>query len=487
MPEPIIINNWINNKEVTAEKYNDCYDPGKFDEIVSKVAQGTEADIEAACEAAHAAQPAWEALPLSERKAYAEKLLQITQESMADLVDLEVRDCGHERRTAEVDFGIAMGSWQYYLSVIDKFMESEVIEDETSWTRIDKVAKGVCAGIVPWNMPICLTMSKLPLALLTGNTFILKPPSTGPAALTELMKRYAQALPDGVLNVVNGSGSRLGKALAANPYVRKIGFTGGTAGDVECAQELKATTMELGGNDAAIVLADADPAKVVPEMLHGCLDRSGQICFAIKRIYVPKDRIDEYFEIFKEVVGQLKTGYGMNPDAYYGPLNNKNQYDFVNGLIEESKNDPNVDIVEVGGKSDPELWDKGYYIMPHIAKAHHCANDVSVVTQEQFGPIIPLIPYETEEQAIELANDSEFGLCSSVWGADTDHAAEVATQIRAGQTFVNGHSLFALDFGVPFGGFKQSGLGREFTGDLSLSAYIDWHAVRILKTSEVDK
>ena len=481
MEKILKINSWINNKEVPAENYREDHDPGKKDEIVAKVAQGTEETVDMAAKAAAAAQPDWAALPLSERKKCIDKMLHITQDSLEELATLESREAGHEYRTAQLDFGIATGSLQYYNSVIDKFMESEVIEDDSSWTRIDKVPKGVCAGIVPWNMPICLTMSKLPLALLTGNSMIIKPPSDAPAALTLLMQRYAKVLPDGVLNVVNGSGGRLGKSITGHPLIRKVGFTGGTDGGRDvyegCAKNIKAATLELGGNDPAVVLDDVNIDEVIPQMMHGIFDRSGQICFAIKRIYVPESMIDEFYEKMCQYVDEnITTGYSLNPDAYYGPLMNQSQYNHIMDLIEDTKNSGS-EIRTLSRNVNPDL--DGYYVLPHVVKA--CSNDIRIVQEEQFGPCIPIIPYESEEQAVQFANGTMSGLCSSVWSTDQERGIEFAKQIQAGQTFVNGHSMFALTFGVPFGGVKNSGIGREFTGDLSLSAYVDYHAVRLLK------
>lgn len=481
MSEILKINSWINNREVPAERYREDHDPGIKGEIVATVAQGTDETIDMAAEAAAAAQPEWASLPLPERKKCIDKMLQITQDSLEELSVLESREAGHENRTAQLDFGIAMGSLQYYNSVIDKFMESEVIEDDSSWTRIDKVPKGVCAGIIPWNMPICLTMSKLPLALLTGNSMIIKPPSDAPAALTLLMERYAQALPDGVLNVVNGSGARLGKAITSHPLIRKVGFTGGTDGGrdvyVRCAQNIKPATLELGGNDPAVVLDDIDIDETIPKMMHGIFDRAGQICFAIKRIYVPGKMIDEFYDKMCEYVdANITTGYSLNPDAYYGPIMNKNQFVHIMNLIDDTRNS-NSKIRTLGRNVDPDL--DGYYVLPHVVKA--CSNDLRIVQEEQFGPCIPIVPYDTEEQAVEFANGTMAGLCSSVWSADPERGIKFASQIQAGQTFVNGHSMFALTFGVPFGGVKNSGIGREFTGDLSLDSYVDYHAVRLLK------
>lgn len=481
MSEILTINNWINNKEVPADNYRESRDPGNTDNVVAKVAQGTAETVDQAAKAAHKAQKAWAELPLEERKAYAQKCLEITQESMKDLVEIDVRDTGSELRTAQVDFGVALGSWQYYLSVIDRFMEPEVIRDDASTTYLYKIPKGVCGAIIPWNMPICLCMSKLPLAILTGNTIVIKPPTDAPVALSLLLQRYAKALPDGVINIVNGSGGVVGNALCEHPLIRKIGFTGGTRGGIDvavkCASHLKTSTLELGGNDAAIVLPDSDIDFVVENMKNGLLDRSGQICFAIKRVYVPNDQLDVYFDKFCEVYSQLKTGYGLNEEAYYGPLMNQNQVDHVNSLIQQTKDSPDAVIKEVGGMANPELEDKGYYVKIHVVKTRN--NDLPIVQQEQFGPVIPLIGYDTEEQAVAYANNSPFGLCSSIWSKDTKHAAELAVGIEAGQTFINKHSLFALSYGVPFGGFKDSGIGREFTGDLSLGAYVDYHAVKV--------
>jgi acyl-CoA reductase-like NAD-dependent aldehyde dehydrogenase len=481
MADILKINSWIGNKEVTADKYRDDTDPGKIGELIAQTAQGTDETVDLAAKTAAEAQPAWAALSVEKRKEYINKLLKVTQDSLAELSELEAREAGHELRTAQLDFGIAAGALQYYNAVIDKFMESEVIEDDSSWTRIDKVPKGVCAGIVPWNMPICLTMSKLPLALLTGNTMIVKPPSDAPAALSILMQRYAKELPDGVLNVVNGSGAKLSKAITSHPLIRKVGFTGGTEGGrdvyIGCAQNLKTATLELGGNDAAVLLDDIDMDEVIPKLMNGIFDRAGQICFAIKRVYVPSKMIDKFYDKMCEYVdANITTGYQLDENAFYGPLMNKTQYEHILGLIEEAKGTSSV-VRELGKNVTPDL--DGYYVRPHVVKAS--SNDISIVSCEQFGPCIPVIPYDTEEQALEFANGTRFGLCSSVWSSDQQRGIDFAKDFQAGQTFVNGHSMFALTFGVPFGGFKDSGVGREFTGDLSLNAYVDYHAVRLMK------
>ena len=483
MKEIIEINSWIGNQEIRAETYKDDIDPGKNDETVAHVAQGTEETVEQAALCAHKAQHAWSALSLAERRACIEKMEAVTVGSMSELVELEVREAGHEKRTAEMDFGIAAESLHYYNTVISDFMKPEVREDALSRTCIKKVPKGVCGAIIPWNMPICLTMTKLPLALLTGNTMIVKPPSEAPAALTLLLQRYAKVLPDGVLNVVNGRGSTIGRAMCDHPLVRKISFTGGTDGGIDvnthCAQHLKPATLELGGNDAAIVLEDADISRVIPQMLHGIFDRAGQICFAIKRIYVPRRNFDRFYEEMCEAVNELTVGYGLHPGAYYGALMNQGQYDQLKSLIEETKKSGAAEVRELGSCVTPELWNRGYYVRPHVIKAF--SNELSIVQKEQFGPAIPIVPYDTEEEAVALANGTRFGLGSSVWSASEEHAIQIANRIEAGQTFINGHNLSSLHFGIPFGGVKDSGIGREFADGLSLNAYVDYHTVRLIK------
>ncbi|MGJ9460719.1 aldehyde dehydrogenase family protein, partial [Oceanobacillus sp. CF4.6] len=285
-------------------------------------------------------------------------------------------------------------------------------DEETGWTKIEKKSKGVVAAIVPWNMPVVLTMMKLGPALVTGNTVVLKPSPTAPLALTKLLKKIANVLPKGVINVVHGD-VEVGEAMTKHPLVRKVAFTGGTeTGKIvmkNAASTIKDITLELGGNDPAIVLDDVNPAEIIPKLLAGVYARSGQICFAVKRIYVPKTIYNEFFESFCQYVDEYKVGHGLNENASFGPLNNKKQYDFVNGLIERTKKS-GATVKELGTKLDPENWDNGYYILPHVVKVDDPTSES--VSCEQFGPIIPIIPYENEEEVIKLANDSEQGLGS---------------------------------------------------------------------------
>ncbi len=400
---------------------------------------------------------------------------------MADLIPLLVREHGGMVWEAQTDFQIGIGTLEYYAELGESYLKTEYIEDNGSWACIEKKAKGVIGAIVPWNMPVCLTMMKAGPALITGNTIVIKPSPTAPLAISILLKRIAALFPDGVINVVHGNGD-VGEALTKHPLVKKIAFTGGTETGLEvnrnAACSFKAVTLELGGNDPAIILDDVNPAEVIPNLLKGVYTRSGQICFAVKRIYVHENMTDRFFNTMCEFVDEYKVGHGLDERSSFGPLNNSEQYHFVKSIIEYTRNSGSL-LRELGSKLDPEGWENGYYLLPHVVLEKTCA--APIVCCEQFGPIIPIIPYKTTEQAIKWANESEYGLCSSVWSNDIQRALRVGQQIEAGSTFINTHSFESLMLGLPFGGVKSSGMGRELAGEPTLSAYVDYHTMRYLK------
>lgn len=482
MSEPIVINHWIGNEEVAGQDYRNDMDPGMFDMVVARVACGSTEALDAAARAAHEAQPAWQALGVEGRVEALQRAFELSESKIAELAELLVREAGHDLPLATADICTPPGALAYYSAITGAYMTPQVIEDEFATTRIDKLPKGVAMIISPWNMPCGLTASKMVPALLVGNTCIVKPPSDAPAALTLLMREYAKALPAGVINIVNGSAAELGDAIADNPYIRVIGFTGGTEGGKRlyagCARTMKTAVLELSGNDAAILLDDADFDMAVPKFVRSSFMRSGQVCFAIKRVYVPNSRLDEFFDKLSAAVDELKCGYGLDPQTSFGPVMNEKQYKHVTGLIDDARA-CGADVRELGSKSTPDLWDRGYYILPHVVKAPR--NDIALVKKEQFGPVTPLVGYDSIDEAVAYANDCDLGLCSSVWSTDTDRAVAVAERIEAGQTLVNGHRLEDLGMDVPFGGVKDSGIGRDYAGDISLAAFIDYHPIRVMK------
>lgn len=474
------VGNVIGGRMVSSETYRDVIDPGNRSEVVARVVVGTPADVNAAVTAAHQAFGTWRHVPVAERAALLFKAAEIVGASAEELAPLLVREHGGVLWEAQTDFALGSGVLQHTASLAEDFFAPTNIDDDQSTIRIEKVARGVAAAIVPWNMPVVLTMMKLAPALATGNTMVLKPSPFASVALTILLQRISEILPEGVLNVVHGDGD-VGAALTSHPLVRKIGFTGGlaTASAVmaSASQSVKNITLELGGNDPAIILQDADIEKTLDRLLGGIYTRSGQICFAVKRVYVPAAMHDAFAEALIARVDKYIVGHGLEEGVTFGPLATEAQFQKVSALIESTKQSGS-DVVELGSKAPGTDWENGWYILPHVVR--NAAHEDAVTSCEQFGPIIPLIPYTDLEEAIDWANDSEFGLGSSVWSSDIDKAFEVASRIDSGSTFINSHAFDSLDLRMPFGGIKQSGIGREF-GSAGLSEYVEEHAIRLLK------
>ncbi|PSJ44718.1 aldehyde dehydrogenase [Zobellella endophytica] len=460
--------------------FRDHQDPGRLDTVASRLAVGTAADVDRAVQKAHQAFQHWRSVPVAERVAALMKAAEIVQSSGADLAPLLVREHGGVLWEAQTDFMLGSGVLQHTASLAESFLEPTTYDDEQSFICIEKAPRGVVGAIVPWNMPVVLTMMKLAPALATGNTLVLKPSPFASAALTLLLQRLSDALPEGVLNVVLGD-TEVGEALTSHPLVRKIGFTGGTATArhimTSASGTLKNMTLELGGNDPAIVLDDADLDKTLDRMLPGIFTRSGQICFAVKRIYVPRSAYNTFVDALCDRVSQYRVGHGLNPEASFGPLNNKAQYDRVRQLIAAVQDSP-AKVFELGHKLDPAQWHNGYYVLPHVVR--DAGHDAPITSCEQFGPVIPVVAYDSEEQVLGWANDSDYGLGSSIWTQDAERGLALARRIEAGSTFINSHSFESLDLRMPFGGVKQSGIGREF-GAAGMAEYVEEHAIRHLK------
>jgi acyl-CoA reductase-like NAD-dependent aldehyde dehydrogenase len=457
------------------------YDPGNSTQQIGTISNTSLDDVNNAIEAAHKAFQTWKDTPIAERQELLKKASELIFQEKDNLKELLVSEHGGMLWEAETDFYLGSGVMSMYAQAPDDFLVPKEISEENGWIRIHKKPKGVISAIVPWNMPIVLTMMKLGPLLLAGNTVVLKPSPFAALALTQLLAKIAAIFPKGVINVVHGDAD-VGNLMTSHPLVRKVAFTGGTATGAavmaSAAQSIKDVTLELGGNDAAIILDDSDFKAILPKLLKGVFTRSGQICFAVKRVYVPKDKLDHYFDLVCEEVDKYKVGHGLDADANFGPLNNKKQWSIVQKFIENAKASDQCEVRELGQKLNPEQWDKGYYVLPHVVKT--LDNSLEIVQQEQFGPIIPLIGYDSVEQAIAYANDNEQGLCSSVWSDNIERAYEIAQKIEAGSTFINSHSFDSLQLGMPFGGIKQSGIGRELDINETLKSYLEPHSIRLI-------
>jgi acyl-CoA reductase-like NAD-dependent aldehyde dehydrogenase len=373
--------------------------------------------------------------------------------------------------SAAGELRIASRICRYYASLQ---AGSEVIrETKTDRVSVLRAPVGVAGLIIPWNFPITILFMKLGPALWSGNAVIIKPAPTTPLATLRLAELLGAVLPAGVLNTVTGDGD-IGEALVTHPGIAKISFTGSTATGrrvmQSAASTLKRLTLELGGNDAAIVLEDADPDLASSRLFASAFTNAGQLCAAVKRLYVHRRIYPRVVENLRKLARETKVGVGTDPATQMGPVNNRMQYDRIRGLVKEAKAQ-GADVFD-DGEALPDL--PGYFLRPAIVTG--LGEDARLVVEEQFGPALPVLPFDDEETAIEQANASEFGLGASVWSADPQRAFEIASRLDAGSLYVNSHAV-PPDPQVPFGGTKSSGFGYEL-GDWGID---DFSIRRVLR------
>jgi len=332
---------------------------------------------------------------------------------------------------------------------------------------------GVVGAITPWNFPIILAAHKIAHGLYAGNTMVLKPSPYTPLSSLLMGEAARDTLPPGVLNIVAG-GNELGQWMTEHPGIDRISFTGsvptGKRVMASAAGTLKRVTLELGGNDPAIVLEDANLDEVTPGLFRGAFLNAGQICMAVKRVYAPEKLYEPLVEGLTKLALSHRVGDGMDPDSEMGPLQNKMQFDKVMGILEDTKKHKGVRIT-AGGHT---LNRPGYFIAPTVVA--DAEDDMRLVQEEQFGPVLPVLKYKTVDEAVARANDTRFGLCASVWTEDYERGAEIAKRIEAGTVWVNHHVGSEAD--LPFGGFKESGIGREI-GMLGLASYMEPQVIKV--------
>jgi acyl-CoA reductase-like NAD-dependent aldehyde dehydrogenase len=475
------VNMWINNQEVSTGEYQEAKDPGRLTEVVGHVVQGTADHVHQAVEAAYQAFLSWRETPLEDRIALVNKAADLLEREKEYIAEVTSKENGMLLSRSKGEVEMAVTGMRNLADLATSFSPLKEMEDETGWLRIVKKPMGVVAGIIPWNAPIVLAMQKLVPIVVTGNTIVFKPSPFASMGVTVALQKVAQLFPPGVVNVVLGDAD-VGEALTTHPLIRKISFTGGgpTAKAVmkSAAETLKGIHFELGGNDPAIILDDADLDKVIPKIVEAALRRSGQYCYAIKRVYAPQSLYDNIYEMICDQVKRYKIGHQLDERATMGPMNNARQYNSVKTLMERIKNS-DAEYVELGEKLEPDNWENGYYLRPAVVR--NLRPDAEIVTCEQFGPIIPLVAYQSEDEVIAMANKTEYGLGSSVWSTDFERALRVASRIEAGMTFINGAAQSPLGYKyMPFGGVKQSGLGWE-NSEVVFDEYIEYHSINYHK------
>ncbi len=459
MDAPILIDG---HASFDAGRARPVTNPAHKGRIVGRFAPGGAHDAAAAVAAAIKAFPAWSQLTAGQR---AELLMAAAADVEAgdhDRAHLLTQEHGKPLSEASHDVAGAHKILRYYAGLAERFDTPHVTEDHLGRIVRQHRPMGPMAVIVPWNAPVYLAYLMIAPALLAGNTVVVKPPSYTPLALSDTLQVLNAHLPDGVVNVVPGSGGEVGAALARHPDIRGIRFTGSTETGKQLMRDasdtLKNIGLELGGNDPAIVLEGATVSdRLISEFVRGVYAGTGQICYNIKRIYVHHSHFPDFVDRFTSAVDELVVGDGLQPEATMGPLNNEPQFTFVSGLIQRTQA-LGADVAIVGTPLDAAGWDDGWFVRPSVVTG--LAHGDELVQCEQFGPVVPILPFEEEDEAVGLANQTEFGLAASVWDDDVDHAFDVAARIEAGTVFVNVHRVGASDVSMEFGGFKQSGLGR---------------------------
>jgi aldehyde dehydrogenase (NAD+) len=447
------------------------------EELVGSVPEGTNADIDAAVKAARAAfedPSGWSSWSVEDRAQALERLagaLEGRGEESAHRVSLQNGMPISIALATEAVFPAVLA--RYYAGMIRQTALEEDRQGLLGGT-IHVLSKpvGVVGAIVPWNYPQCLTMFKLAPLLAAGCTVVIKPsPETVLDSLL-LAKAIVEAeLPAGVVNIVPG-GRELGAYLVEHPNVDKIAFTGSTAAGRtiarRCGELLRPVTLELGGKSAAIVLDDADLSESAEALFGATLANNGQTCYLGTRVLAPRSRYDEVVEIFGGLADALAVGDSLDPSTQIGPMVSARQRERVEGYIEKGRAE-GARVVTGGGR--PEDLDRGWFVEPTIFA--DVQNDHTIAREEIFGPVLSVIPYDGVDQAVAIANDSEFGLGGSVWTADHERAEAVARRIQTGSIGIN---HYMIDPAAPFGGVKASGLGREL-GPEGLTAYLQLQSI----------
>jgi acyl-CoA reductase-like NAD-dependent aldehyde dehydrogenase len=422
------------------------------EEIFATCARASKAQLDEAVAAAKAAFPKWSGTPIAERRKAIIAMADTLEAHAPELARVLTGEQGQPLAKAEREV-LAAAAYFRYFATLD--LPAKVLEDSAkARVEVHRKPLGVVGAIVPWNFPLVLMSYKVPPALLAGNTVVLKPAATTPLATLRFAALAKDIVPPGVLNVI-ADANDLGGEMSKHPDIRKISFTGSTQTGKHvmagAADTLKRLSLELGGNDALIVLDDVDPKEVAPRIFNAAMQNTGQICIAAKRVYVHESLYEAMCEELAKLADAAVVGNGLEPQSQLGPLQNKQQFERVLRFIEAGKKDGKV--IAGGGRAG----DKGYFIRPTIIR--DICDGAQLVDEEQFGPVLPLIKYSHPQDAVAHANASSYGLGGSIWSKNSERAWELAKSMQSGTVWVNKHGH--LQPHVPFGGSNLSGIGVE--------------------------
>ncbi|KAF2638448.1 aldehyde dehydrogenase [Massarina eburnea CBS 473.64] len=435
---------------------------------------GSQQDLDDAVAAAKKAFPAWRDTPIEKRKELLTQFGELIGQYTDELLAVFCKETGKPKKSAVAEIQGVQYLVQYHCS-LEIPTEKYEAEDKTIYTEYTPL--GICGGIIPWNFPLFLSAIKIVPALLTGNAIIIKPSPFTPYSGLKLVEIMQEVFPSGLVQAVGGN-NELGQQLCEHPGIGKITFTGSIATGKKvmatASKTLKRVTLELGGNDASIILPDVDIKRVAPEVVKGAFQNSGQVCIATKRIYIHESIYKEFLAEMVAFTKSIKVGSPDEEDNFLGPVQNSMQYERVKGFFQDSKKQGYKFAV---GEPDIVAANKGYFIQPTIID--NPPNGSRIIEEEPFGPIVPTQPWSDLEEVIARANNTNTGLGACVWGKDVEKASKVARRLEAGSVFVNSYEK-ADPHGM-FGGHKESGIGGEM-GTLGLLAYMNAHVIHVYKS-----
>ena len=451
---PTAYRNLIDGELVETAQTMDVLNPANEDVIGTVPACG-EVELDRAVAAARRAFASWRKTPVEERRKVIQGIAAAIKDNADELYRLLTSEQGkpHHQAQQEIYGAAGLAAAQSTLSLDDVINQ----DDDTRLSRTRRVPVGVVGGIVPWNFPVMMAIQKIVPAILSGCTIVLKPSPFTPLTTLRIAELIKNVVPAGVVNVITGEDS-LGPLITGHPDIDKITFTGSTATGKKimegASKDLKRITLELGGNDASIVLPDADVEKVAEQLFWSSFSNAGQICVAAKRIYIHEDIYDDLSKAIAEYAKGVTVGDGSQQGTGVGPIQNRKQFERVCELIQDAKDQGYTFLV--GGDVDPS--GSGYFVP--ITILDNPPEDARIVAEEQFGPVMPLMKFSTEEEAIARANASEYGLAGAVWTKDADKGVAIAEQLETGTVWVN--EFLHINPLAPFGGHKQSGFGAEY-------------------------
>jgi len=457
--------------EPDASEKIDIVNPAS-EEVVGHVVSGSPKDVDIAVAAANKAFPSVMALTLEQKKKILEEIIIGMEERREDFAQIISEEMGSPIKMArKAQYGAGVIHFKNTLSVIDKFDFNEVHGNIT----INKLPIGPVGMITPWNWPLNQMCTKVASAIAAGTTFVIKPSEITPGAahiLAEVIDKTS--MPKGMFNLVHGHGITVGKAMSSHPDLEMISFTGSTRAGIDiqknAADNIKRVSLELGGKSPNIILEDVDLENAVTMGMKQCFLNTGQSCSSPTRMLLPEHMLDEATKYAIAAANDMSTGDPLDEEIYLGPISNKTQYEKVQDLIQKGIDEGAT--LACGGTGRPNGLEKGFFVKPTVFT--NVKNNMTIAREEIFGPVICLIPYSDVEQAIEIANDSAYGLSSMISCSDEVKGKEIAKKIRTGQVILN--RISRGDYPAPFGGFKMSGNGREH-GLFGIDEYLEVQAV----------